>query len=117
MYYVSTFFKNGFYSIARFSTAIDLIEKNDVSRLSELLNHKPDILQEDGANGTLLQHAAEVANIDIIDVLLEKGADVNETSQYNVNPPIFITCQRLNLEAFFALYTHQDIKVSQNGCY
>ena len=103
-------------SIANFSTAIGLIEKNDLSGLSELLNHQPEILQEEGPNGTLLQHAAEVSNHDIIAELLDKGADVNGTSQYNVNPPIFITCQRLNLEGFLVLYNHQDIEVSEN-CY
>ena len=104
-------------SIANFSTAIGLIEKNDVSGLSELLNHQSEILQEEGPNGTLLQHAAEVSNPDIITELVDKGADVNRTSQYNVNPPIFITCQRLNLEGFLVLYNHQDIQVSQNGYY
>ncbi|MCL2144046.1 MAG: ankyrin repeat domain-containing protein [Endomicrobia bacterium] len=78
-----------FYSLDIFAANNDIfkfIQKNDVKSLKKTANSQTVSLKDEEANSPLLYAAAEARNPEIITILLEAGANIEEANKYGCTP-------------------------------
>jgi len=74
------------------------ISENNIEAVSQLLDKHPDWINADKFWGdTPLHTAVQVANLDIIKLLINRGADVNEVKDFGVTP-LHIAVYNNNIE-------------------
>jgi hypothetical protein len=86
----------------------ELIDNNDLKAIKSIQDFNPNL---DGPNGTCLQQSVSLDHVQIVQWLLEQGADSNLACQVNPDPPIFISAKKLHLESFQVLVDHPDTNV------
>jgi ankyrin repeat protein len=116
---------------ARLVRAVDLIERNDATRLRRLLQEDSTLVRRTEAgilphwNWTLLHKAtADPASLEIVAVLVEAGADVNVKDNEG-NTPLHFAMKRIGREKLHAADYHgiirlllekkADVRASNNG--
>lgn len=80
--------------------ACDYIKNGEVSKLTELLDKglhcDTVIIQGTKECGTLLHYACHVGSIDIVNLLIERGANINSTRNWLESSPIIASFSRFN---------------------
>ncbi len=74
---------------AQSQNAYQAIRANDLTRLRTLIRTKADANAKDEAGDTLLMHAAAIASLDAMNLLIEAGAEVNGRNTFDSTPLIW----------------------------
>ncbi|KAL3656806.1 hypothetical protein V7S43_018263 [Phytophthora oleae] len=84
-----------------------LIKKGDVARLREALEAHPTLIQQQRWSGvTGLHRAVSEGNIEIVQLLLDHGADVNQRSTWGWYSPLHLACKTGLEEMIWLLLNH-----------
>ena len=62
--------------------------KGEIARVKELLKQKPDINHRDQSGGTALHAGTWQDNLEILEILLEYGFDIDAQGSFNKNTPL-----------------------------
>lgn len=91
---------------------IDLKDKN-FERFRD--KFKEEFVKTDQIPTTFLQHACKEGLLDIVELFLDRGADVNTTGTYESMPPVYLACWKGHYDVLERLCKPEGIKVKLFG--
>lgn len=95
---------------------MEAVNNNDTTKVKELLLNKKLLTYYDNEGYTALNRAVQLANPDIVRILLQSGADVNSTTKENLFTPLILAVKQHHLGITKQLLSHKaDVNLADSA--